>query len=207
MLERGIEVDHSNIYKQFYRRVVGWKMATRTDGSARFGVQGFDGVGARYEEFGAVFPAGIWVDPAYGATIRDRGARSTMCGQAVLYDEPRVRVSSWAPLRLTRLRCERESVVVVSPHAPVLFVTRETDHEACDCDGPSPHFRGSGDSGGRTITRARPRRHDVTRARRVRQKPAPQPRSGPRSYRQYDGGRASSLGLCLRASSSPIPRR
>jgi len=77
-------------------------------------------VGNRYEDSGTVYPAGILVVPAYGATIRDRGAGSTKCGQAVLYDEPRVRVSSWPPFRLARLRRERESVVVVSPHAPVL---------------------------------------------------------------------------------------
>ncbi len=44
------------------------------------------------------------------------GARR--CGQADLHDEPRVRVSSWPPLRLARLRRERESVGVVSPIAP-----------------------------------------------------------------------------------------
>ncbi len=84
-------------------------------------VEAFEPVGIRYEDSGADFPAGILVVPAYGATIRDRGAGSTKCGQAVLYHEPRVRVSSWPPLRLARLRRERESVVVVSPHAPVLF--------------------------------------------------------------------------------------
>jgi transposase len=44
------------------------------------------------------------------------GARR--CGQADLFDEPRARVSSWPPLRLARLRRERESVGVVSPTAP-----------------------------------------------------------------------------------------
>lgn len=36
------------------------------------------------------------------------GARR--CGQADPHDEPRARVSSWPPLRLARLRRERESV-------------------------------------------------------------------------------------------------
>jgi hypothetical protein len=44
------------------------------------------------------------------------GARR--CGQADAHDELRARVSSWPPLRLARLRRERESVVVVSPAAP-----------------------------------------------------------------------------------------
>ena len=72
------------------------------------------------KDSGADYPAGILVVPAYGETIRDRGAGSTKCGQAVVHDEPRIRVSSWPPLRLARLRREREFVVVVSPHAPVL---------------------------------------------------------------------------------------
>ena len=39
-------------------------------------------------------------------------------GRPVLFDGPRARVSKWPPLRLTRMRFERESVVVVCP--PVL---------------------------------------------------------------------------------------
>jgi transposase len=41
-----------------------------------------------------------------------RGAGSMKRGQADAFDEPRARVSSWPPLRLARLRCERGSVVV-----------------------------------------------------------------------------------------------
>jgi hypothetical protein len=59
---------------------------------------------------------GVWCDH------RDRGTGSTKCGQADAYDEPRARVSSWPPLRLARLRRERESVVVVSPAAPVIYL-------------------------------------------------------------------------------------
>src|SRR5271170_242171 len=50
------------------------------------------------------------------------GAR--MCGQADVFDELRARVSSWPPLRLARLRRERESVGVVSPTAPVKMERR-----------------------------------------------------------------------------------
>lgn len=54
------------------------------------------------------------------------GARK--CGQAELYDEPRARVSSWPPLRLARLRRERESVVVVSPAAPAFLALAMEAH-------------------------------------------------------------------------------
>lgn len=36
-------------------------------------------------------------------------------GQADLFDELRARVSKWPPLRVARMRCERESVGVVLP--------------------------------------------------------------------------------------------
>jgi len=48
----------------------------------------------------------------YGATVRDRGVWRNQLGQAVLLTERRARVSTWPPLRLARLRCERKSVVV-----------------------------------------------------------------------------------------------
>ena len=64
-------------------------------------------------------PAGTALVLAYGATIRDEGHREHVSGQADPYDEPRARVSSWPPLRPTRLRRERGSVVVVWPTAPV----------------------------------------------------------------------------------------
>src|SRR5438105_2087011 len=62
--------------------------------------------------------AGIGLVPAYGATIRDEGHWEHASGQADTHHEPRARVSSWPPLRPTRLRCERGSVVVVLPTAP-----------------------------------------------------------------------------------------
>src|SRR6516162_6760343 len=54
-----------------------------------------------------------------------RGTGSTQSGQADVQDEPRARVSSWPPLRPTRLRRERGSVVVVSPTAPHSVGTKE----------------------------------------------------------------------------------
>src|SRR3954467_6311397 len=58
---------------------------------------------------------------AYGATIGTEAPGARRCGQADPYHEPRARVVSWPPLRLARLRRERESVVVVWPAAPVMY--------------------------------------------------------------------------------------
>lgn len=53
------------------------------------------------------------------APIRDRGiGEHVNRGQANLFDELRARVCTWPPLRPARLRCERESVVVVQPMTP-----------------------------------------------------------------------------------------
>ena len=82
-------------------------------------VEPFEAVCNRYESRRRRSSGCSEESAAYGATIRDRGAGSTKCGQADLFDEPRARVSSWPPLRLARLRRERESVGVVSPTAPV----------------------------------------------------------------------------------------
>ena len=62
-------------------------------------------------------PAGTALVLAYGVTIRDEGHREHVMGRPILNDEPRARVCSWPPLRPTRLRRERGSVVVVSPTA------------------------------------------------------------------------------------------
>lgn len=57
---------------------------------------------------------------AYGATIRDqRHRKHEGAGRPMHTNELRARVSSWPPLRLARLRRERESVVVVSPAVPL----------------------------------------------------------------------------------------
>jgi hypothetical protein len=95
-----------------------------TYGPAELGVQRLDGVGNRYEDVGAEVPSATrgLQDMVRPSGTEAPGAR--MCGQAVLHDELRTRVSSWPPLRLTRLRCERGSVVVVSPAAPVTLADR-----------------------------------------------------------------------------------
>src|SRR3954470_5534305 len=52
----------------------------------------------------------------YGATVRDGGIRKqTRSGRPLLLNGPRGRVSRWPPLRLARMRFERESVGVVLP--------------------------------------------------------------------------------------------
>ena len=51
---------------------------------------------------------GIWCDHPGQRRREHEGA-----GRPILYVELRARVCSWPPLRLARLRCERESVVVV----------------------------------------------------------------------------------------------
>src|SRR5215204_3935620 len=124
---------------------------------------------------------------AYGATIRDRGTGSTKCGQADVHDELRARVSSWPPLRLARLRRERGSVGVVSPDAPVLSKDRRTHCEKCDRTGYPPHLRRGGGLGRRPAYPARPCQHDPHGTRGLRQRPAPERRSGRGGDRQRDG--------------------
>ena len=60
-----------------------------------------------------VFCLPVQLVRAYGATVRNRGLRGTRMGRPFLLDGLRARVSSWPPLRLVRLRCERVSVGVV----------------------------------------------------------------------------------------------
>ena len=113
----------------------------------------------RYEMGGADVRLGSQV-PAYGATIRDRGTGSTKCGQADVLDELRARVSSWPPLRLARLRRERGSVGVVSPHAPVLSMDRRTWMRRVIGHGHPPHLRRGGGLGRTAGFSGRPGRHD-----------------------------------------------
>ena len=52
--------------------------------------------------------------PALWWGSRDRGSwGARRMGRPLTYDELRARVSIWPPLRLARMRCERESVGVV----------------------------------------------------------------------------------------------
>ena len=64
---------------------------------------------------------------AYGVTVRNRGLRGTRMGRPFLLSGLRARVSSWPPLRLVRLRCERVSVgVVPSQRFPFVDHGRES---------------------------------------------------------------------------------
>lgn len=83
-------------------------------------VETFDGICNRYKSFGAdALLQFIELRRMLRASGTEApGARR--CGQADTLDELRARVSSWPPLRLARLRRERESVVVASPAAPVV---------------------------------------------------------------------------------------
>ena len=75
-----------------------------------------------------------WVGRAYGATVRNRGLRGTRMGRPFLLGGLRARVSSWPPLRLARLRCERVSVGVVSPSG-----SPSVDRSEGDGDGEAWH--------------------------------------------------------------------
>jgi len=57
------------------------------------------------------------------------GARKA--GRPLTFDELRARVCKWPPLRLTRLRCERGSVVVVLPAGSWLFFGNRGVGHAC----------------------------------------------------------------------------
>src|SRR4029077_14808325 len=93
---------------------------------------------------------------AYGATIGTEAPGARRCGQADPYHEPRARVVSWPPLRLARLRRERESVVVVSPAAPVMCLAGGA-HATRDWHRYPPNFRGGGVLGRRQAPTCGPR--------------------------------------------------
>ena len=82
-------------------------------------VQRLDRVGTGYESRGCLACSSGWLDLPirfYGETVRNKGSQGNRYGQAVLFDGLRARVSRWPPLRLVRLRRERESVSVGSPN-------------------------------------------------------------------------------------------
>ena len=110
-------------------------------------------------------------------------------GRPMRIDELRARVSSWPPLRPARLRCERGSVVVVQPTAPLAKNWRGSD-EARDRHGHPPDLRRGGVLGGRAAAVARPGRHDPLGARGLRPQPDQGRRGGARGHRQRDGGGA-----------------
>ena len=71
-------------------------------------------------------------------------------GRPLTYDELRARVSIWPPLRLARMRCERESVGVVCP--PVLLrqpLVGRREHATLYRTGRASRVRRGGDLGGR----------------------------------------------------------
>src|SRR5579862_2182854 len=91
-------------------------------------------------------------------------------GRPFLFDGLRARVSSWPPLRLTRMRCERESVVVVCP--PVLHRHRRLvgrrEHASLYRFGCASRVRGGRDLGGRDRPVGGPDRDDAGSASLVR---------------------------------------
>ena len=93
-------------------------------------VQAFDGVDNRYKIPGAEVRLRISCPRRMVRPSGTEAPGARRCGQADLFDELRARVSSWPPLRLARLRRERESVVVVSPAAPVVNLM----DRRCACD-------------------------------------------------------------------------
>ncbi|MVT55676.1 hypothetical protein GPL17_35270 [Bradyrhizobium yuanmingense] len=92
---------------------------------------------------GANVHAAVFYIVAYGATIGTEAPGARSAGRPMLLDEPRARVSSWPPLRLARLRWERESVVVVSPAAPVICLAGGANATG-DWHRRPPYFRGGG---------------------------------------------------------------
>src|SRR3954468_16863037 len=98
------------------------EVAAGLDRLADLAVQPLDRVGIPYET-ARMLPVppdrlDVWDVRVgeYGATVRDRGIREqTRSGRPVLFGGLRARVSRWPPLRLARMRRERESVGVVCP--------------------------------------------------------------------------------------------
>src|SRR4051794_37469554 len=83
----------------------------------------------------------------YGATVRDRGIRKqTRSGRPLLLDGLRARVSRWPPLRLARMRCERESVGVVLPAdgLGVSWLSTSVDRPSSSYTEKSPWSRPQG---------------------------------------------------------------
>ena len=127
--------------QQLDRTLVGGKVPAGPHRPAQLGIQGLDRIGNRYEDAGACVRLEF---SRFWRMVRPSGTEAPgarKCGQADVYDELRARVSSWRPLRLARLRRERGSVGVVSPHAPIVTRARELGHATCDRNGPPPYFR------------------------------------------------------------------
>ncbi|SPP98170.1 protein of unknown function [Bradyrhizobium vignae] len=122
---------------------------------------------------GANVPAAVCYIVAYGATIGTEAPGARSAGRPMLFDEPRARVSSWPPLRLARLRWERESVVVVSPAAPVICLAGGANATG-DWHRRPPNFRRGGVLGGRQAPTCGPHRYDADGVGGIWQDPAGQ---------------------------------
>lgn len=90
-----------------------------------------------------------------------KGHREHASGQAGKFDEPIARVSSWPPLRPTRLRRERGSVVVLSPTAPIGPNRRGAADATRDWHGHPPNLCRGGVLGGWKAASGRTRQHDA----------------------------------------------
>ena len=87
-----------------------------------------------------------------GSTVRPSGtgASGSNAGRAgrSSFDGPRARVSTWPPLRLARMRCERESVGVVCPPASHVDVVERRRHAQVHWARCPPRLRAGRDLGG-----------------------------------------------------------
>src|SRR6476660_2680391 len=132
---------------------------------------------------------------AYGVTIGTEAPGARRCGQADTHDEPRARVSSWPPLRLARLRRERESVVVVSPAVPVFQTLTGGANATRNWDRYPPNLRRGGFLGRRKAPPCRPHRHDANGPGGLWQDPVGDRRGGDRGDRQLHGGVSGAVAL------------
>lgn len=108
---------------------------------------------------GANVPAAVFYIVAYGATIgteaREHEVRAGRC-----YSMSRELELVAGRLRLARLRWERESVVVVSPAAPVICLAGGANATG-DWHRRPPNFRRGGVLGGRQAPTCGPHRYDA----------------------------------------------
>ena len=93
-------------------------------------VEAFERIGNRYVIGGC--PDRRPRDPGRSVALPGSwGPGARKAGRPLTFDELRARVCKWPPLRLTRLRCERGSVVVVLPAGSWLFFGNRGVGHAC----------------------------------------------------------------------------
>jgi hypothetical protein len=115
---------------------------------ARFGVVYRDGDYVFCSEDGQPYYPKYFNDQWSGACpSRTRGVwREPSMGRPFLYCGLRARVSSWPPLRLAWLRCERESVGVVRPAGSLMCAERgRRRYGSVHRDGRAPRLRSDRD--------------------------------------------------------------